>query len=59
MLGMRGPEPTRFETPGPEVGNGDAGLAGHAADPAGDESCVLLMPANHRNILAIADRGYF
>ena len=59
MLGMRGPEPTRFETPGPEVGNGDAGLAGHAADPAGDESCVLLMPANHRNILAITDPGYF
>ena len=59
MLGMRGPEPTRFETPGPEVGNGDAVLAGHAADPAGDESCVLLMPANHCNILAITDPGYF
>ena len=39
--------------------NGDAGFAGHAADPAGDESCVLLMPANHRNILAINDPGYF
>ena len=56
MLGMRGPELTRFETPGPEVGNGDAG---HAADPVGDESCVLLRPANHRNILAITDPGYF
>ena len=59
MLGMRGPEPTRFETPGPEVGNGDAVLVGHAANPAGDESCVLLMPANRRNILAITDPGYF
>jgi hypothetical protein len=59
MLGMRGPEPTRFETPGPEVGNGEFGLAGHAADPPRDESRVLLMPANHRNILAINDPGYF
>jgi hypothetical protein len=41
MPGVRGPELTRFETPGPEVGNGDVGLAGHAADRVGDESCVL------------------